>query len=280
MDTKEKRPVNAPMSPSPALLESREGGIVTLTLNLPELRNPISDPEVLEPLIAALARLDADKATRVIILTGAGSAFSSGGNLKTMGSSGGLNDPLPAQTRMNYKYGIQRLPLLIEAMEVPVVAAVNGPAIGAGLDLALMCDVRVAAASARFAESFVKVGIVPGDGGAWFLPRVVGFSKACEMALTGDAIDAAEALACGLVSKVVPDADLMVEAGRVAARIAANPPHVVRMTRRLLRQGRGASLEALLETSAAMQALAHATADHAEAVAALLERRAPAFTGS
>jgi len=264
---------------APILVETHAAGIITLTLNRPELRNPISDPDLLEALIETLTRLDADKETRVIILTGAGSAFSSGGNLKAMGAAGGLNDPLPARTRMNYKYGIQRLPLLIEAMEVPVVVAVNGPAIGAGLDLALMCDVRIAAQSARFAESFVKVGIVPGDGGAWFLPRVVGFSKACEMALTGDAIDAAEALACGLVSKVVPDAELMEEALRMAHRIAANPTHVVRMTRRLLRQGRGASLDALLETSAAMQALAHATADHVEAVAALLERRAPAFTG-
>lgn len=267
------------MTTPTALLETRDGGIVTLTLNLPELRNPISDAEILEPMLATLARLDADNATRAIILTGAGSAFSSGGNLKTMGATGGLNDALPAQTRLNYRRGIQRLPLLIEAMEVPLIAAVNGPAIGAGLDLALMCDLRIAAASARFAESFVKVGIVPGDGGAWFLPRVVGFSKACEMALTGDAIDAAEALACGLVSKVVDDATLMDEARALAARIAANPPHVVRMTRRLLRQGRVSDLPALLEVSAAMQALAHATSDHVEAVSALLERRKPAFTG-
>ena len=173
-----------------AVLEENADGIVTLTLNRPEQRNPISDDDVLETLIAALARLDADNATRAIIITGAGSAFSSGGNLKKMGASGGLNDPLPAQTRLNYRRGIQRLPLLIEAMEVPPIAAVNGPAVGAGCDLACMCDLRIAGESARFAESFVKVGIVPGDGGAWFLPRVVGFSKACEMALTGDAIDA------------------------------------------------------------------------------------------
>lgn len=262
-----------------AVLEENADGIVTLTLNRPEQRNPISDEDVLETLIAALARLDADNATRAIIITGAGSAFSSGGNLKKMGASGGLNDPLPAQTRLNYRRGIQRLPLLIEAMEVPTIAAVNGPAVGAGCDLACMCDLRIAGESARFAESFVKVGIVPGDGGAWFLPRVVGFSKACEMALTGDAIDAREALACGLVSRVVPDADLLAEARALAARIAANPPHAVRMTRRLLRQGRNADLDSLLEMSAAMQALAHATDDHREAVAGLLERRAPHFTG-
>lgn len=262
-----------------AVLEENADGIVTLTLNRPEQRNPISDDDVLETLIAALARLDADNATRAIIITGAGSAFSSGGNLKKMGASGGLNDPLPAQTRLNYRRGIQRLPLLIEAMEVPTIAAVNGPAVGAGCDLACMCDLRIAGESARFAESFVKVGIVPGDGGAWFLPRVVGFSKACEMALTGDAIDAREALACGLVSRVVPDADLLTEARALAARIAANPPHAVRMTRRLLRQGRNADLDSLLEMSAAMQALAHATDDHREAVAGLLERRDPHFTG-
>ncbi|QCG93365.1 crotonase/enoyl-CoA hydratase family protein [Azospirillum sp. TSA2s] len=262
-----------------AVLEENADGIVTLTLNRPEQRNPISDEDVLETLIAALARLDADNATRAIIITGAGSAFSSGGNLKKMGASGGLNDPLPAQTRLNYRRGIQRLPLLIEAMEVPTIAAVNGAAVGAGCDLACMCDLRIAGESARFAESFVKVGIVPGDGGAWFLPRVVGFSKACEMALTGDAIDAREALACGLVSRVVPDADLLAEARALAARIAANPPHAVRMTRRLLRQGRNADLDSLLEMSAAMQALAHATDDHREAVAGLLERRDPHFTG-
>jgi enoyl-CoA hydratase/carnithine racemase len=142
-----------------------------------------------------------------------------------------------------------------------------------------MCDIRIAGESARFAESFVKVGIIPGDGGAWLLPRVVGFSKACEMTFTGDTLNAQEALACGLVSKVVPDAELLAAAGAIAARIAANPPKAVRMTKRLMVQGRDMSLPALLEMSAAMQALAHTTADHREAVTAFLEKRAPQFTG-
>lgn len=264
---------------SAPLIEVRDDTVVTLTLNMPDLRNPISDDAVLEALIETLTRLDGDDSVRAIILTGAGSAFSSGGNLKKMGAHGGLNDPLPARTRMNYRRGIQRLPLVLEAMEVPTIAAVNGPAIGAGCDLACMCDLRIAAESASFAESFVKVGIAPGDGGAWFLPRVVGFSKASEMALTGDPITAAEALACGLVSKVVPDADLMDAARALARRVAANPPHAVRMTRRLLRQGRNADLAAALDAAAAMQAVAHATQDHREAVAALLERRRGTFTG-
>ncbi|MBP2229405.1 crotonase/enoyl-CoA hydratase family protein [Azospirillum agricola] len=264
--------------PDPVLYEENDG-IVTLTLNRPETRNPISDHDMIEALLEALNRIDGDMSVRAAILTGTGSSFSSGGNLKTMGEQGGINDPLPAQTRRNYKRGIQRIPLAFEALEVPIIAAVNGPAIGAGCDLACMCDLRIAAESARFAESFVKVGIVPGDGGAWLLPRVVGFSKACEMALTGDPIDAAEALACGLVSKIVPDAELLDHARRLALRIAANPSHAVRMTKRLLREGRNVKLDALLEMSAAMQALAHATEDHKEAVAALLGKRSPVFSG-
>ena len=134
--------------------------------------------------------------------------------------------------------------------------------------------------SAKFAESFVKLGIIPGDGGAWLLPRVVGYSKACEMAFTGDMLSAAEALACGLVSKVVPDAGLMAEARKLADRIAANPPHAVRMTKRLIREGQHVQLATLLELSAAMQSLAHATADHKEAVAAFMEKRKPEFGGA
>lgn len=261
------------------VLTSRRDDVVTLTLNLPDLRNAISDEPMLNALISALTEADKDSTVRVVILTGAGSAFSSGGNLKQMREGGGLNDAVANRTRSNYRYGIQRLPLLFEALEVPVIAAVNGPAIGAGCDLACMCDIRIAGESARFAESFVKVGIVPGDGGAWLLPRVVGFSKACEMALTGDVVDAAEALSIGLVSKVVPDGELLTAAAAMADRIAANAPHATRMTRRLLREASVNTLAATLELSAAFQALAHATSDHKEALSAMLEKRAPRFTG-
>ncbi|MGA7324816.1 MAG: crotonase/enoyl-CoA hydratase family protein [Rhodomicrobium sp.] len=264
---------------SDLVIFENENGIVTLTLNQPALRNPISDAPVIEALVQALVRADSDASVRVVILTGAGSAFCSGGNLKTMREGHGLADKLPVKTRENYRRGIQRIPLAFEAMEVPVIAAVNGPAIGAGCDLACMCDIRIAAESATFAESFVKLGIIPGDGGAWLLPRVVGFSKACEMAFTGDPVNAVEALACGLVSRVVPDVELMAAAKALAMRIAANPPYAVRMTKRLLREGRHARLDTLLEMSAAMQSLAHETADHREAVAAMLEKRAPRFTG-
>lgn len=263
---------------SPLLVEQQDA-VLTVTLNQPERRNPISDLAMIDALISTMAEADADLGVRVVILTGAGTAFSSGGDLKQMKAGVGLRAGLPAQTRRNYRTGIQRLPLAFHALEVPVIAAVNGPAIGAGLDLATMCDIRIAAESARFAESFVKVGIVPGDGGAWLLPRIVGFSRATELALTGEMFDARQALEWGLVSHVVPDGELLAKAREIAAKIAANPPHAVRMTKRLLREGQTATLANILEMSAAMQSLAHATRDNDEAIDAFIEKRAPVFRG-
>lgn len=262
------------------LLQQRDGAILTVTLNLPEKRNPISDNDMVDALCTAMETADKDIDVRCVILTGAGSAFSSGGDLKQMAPDvGSLRSSRPVQTRRNYKYGIQRLPMLFQALEVPVIAAVNGPAIGAGCDLACMCDIRIASENARFAESFVKLGIIPGDGGAWLLPRIVGFSKATELALTGEQIDAQEARRIGLVSDVVAADELLAAAKVIADKIAANPPHAVRMTKRLLREGQTADLKNILEMSAAMQAIVHATSDNDEAINAFLEKRAPNFTG-
>lgn len=262
-----------------ALLIERSDNIVTLTLNLPAKRNPITDPALIDALESALKAADADLSVRAVIVTGAGSAFSSGGDLDQMTVGRGLRDALPVETRRNYRNGIQRLPLVFDALEVPVIAAVNGPAIGAGCDLACMCDIRIASDTARFAESFVRVGLIPGDGGAWLLPRVVGFPKASEMALTGEAIDAHAALACGLVTEVAASSDLMAAAQRKARLIAANPPHAVRMTKRLLRHAQTSSLAATLEMSATMQATVHATRDHDEALAATKEKRTGMYRG-
>ena len=268
------------MSDAPVLYSLDDQGIATITLNRAELRNPISDLDLIEALLDTLTQIEDDPNVRCAILTGAGTAFSAGGNLKAMRpDSGGLNASLPARTRRNYKSGIQRLPLAFAALEVPVIAAVNGPAIGAGLDLACMCDLRVASESAKFAESFVKLGIIPGDGGAWLLQRIVGFSKAAELTLTGETIDAAEALRIGLVSQVVPAADLIEAARKMAARIACNPSFAVRMAKRLLWDAQSMSIGQVLEMSAAMQSVAHATKDNAEAVNAFLEKRKPVFKG-
>ena len=264
---------------SDKVLYEADGPIVTITLNDAGMRNPISELDMVNGIVSALERLNQDRSARVAILTGAGTAFSSGGDLRKMRDDFATRAEKPHLTPLYYKHGIQRIPLAFEKLDVPIIAAVNGPAIGAGLDLACMCDMRIASESARFAESFVKVGIVPGDGGAWLLPRVVGYSKACEMAFTGDMLNAAEALACGLVSKVVPDEELMTAANALAERVAVNPPHAVRMAKRLLMEGRHTRLDTLLEMSAAMQALTHATADHREAVNAFLEKRKPVFKG-
>lgn len=264
---------------SEPLLVSRDGDVVTLTLHRPELRNPISDPDMVDAFEQAIKDVNADTTVRALIVTGSGSTFSSGGNLKHMRDRQGMFAGTPAEIRVGYQRGIQRIPRAMASLEVPSIAAVNGPAIGAGCDLACMCDMRVASTSASFAESFVKVGIVPGDGGAWFLPRAVGLSRACEMAFTGDAIDAQRALAWGLVSELFEPDALMDGARALAGRIAVNPPQVLRMTKRLLREGQHLRLDSLLELSATMQALAHHTADHHEAVEAMLQKRRAVFSG-
>jgi enoyl-CoA hydratase/carnithine racemase len=253
-------------------------GIVTLTLNRAKLRNPITDVDMVSSLVDALRRMHRDSTVRVGILTGAGTAFSSGGNLRQMGAAA-IQRP-PVETRREYDIGVQLIPRAFEALDVPIIAAVNGPAIGAGCDLACMCDIRIAAKSARFAESFVKVGLVPGDGGSWLLQHAVGYSKACELAFTGDALSAEEALACGLVSTVVLDNELMRAARELATKIAANPPHVVRLTKRLMLHSRQNGLESVLQLASAMQSLAHTTKDHVEAVEAIIGKREPRFTGS
>jgi enoyl-CoA hydratase/carnithine racemase len=162
---------------------------------------------------------------------------------------------------------------------VPVIAAVNGPAIGLGNDMACLADLRIAADSAIFGATFLKVGLVPGDGGAWILPRTIGAARAAELFFTGDTIDAQTALAWGLVSKVVPDGDLLAEARALAARICRQPPDVLRMTKKLMREGMGASFDTIMEMSASMQSLAHMTRDHGEAVAAFFDKRLPVFKG-
>lgn len=264
--------------PDPVLYEMN-GHIVTLTLNRHETRNAISEDEMVNAIVAACDRINADVDARVAIITGAGSAFSSGGNVKDMRDKKGMFGGTASEIREGYRKGIQRIPLAVAALEVPIIAAVNGAAIGAGCDLAVMCDIRIASEKALFAESFVKVGLIPGDGGAWFLPRAIGLSRANEMAFTGEPINAQTALEWGLVSRVVPSDELMDAANELAMRIAANPPAALRMTKKLLKEGEHSRLESLLEMSASLQALAHQTKDHTEAVNAIIEKRTPNFIG-
>lgn len=259
------------------LIIERDGPVLIVTLNRPDERNAISETEHSEEIAAMCARVTRDASIRAVVLTGKGKAFCAGGNVKHMRERAGMFAGSPFEIRNRYRTGIQLIPAALYDLEVPVVAAINGPAIGAGLDLACMCDIRVAADTAVFAESFVKLGIVPGDGGAWLLPRVIGMAKASLLTLTGETIDASRALDYGLVTEVVAGEHLLSRALEIASQIAANPGHATRLAKRLLREGQDMKLAPLLELSAAFQALAHHSADHPEAVTAFVEKRAPNF---
>ncbi|EAQ00587.1 enoyl-CoA hydratase [Janibacter sp. HTCC2649] len=262
----------------PVLVE-REGFVETWTLNRPEQRNPVSDGDTIEAIVSHAARVDHDPGVRAVILTGAGSAFSAGANLNQVRSDEvPFGGPL-SRARNGYRHGIQQIPLALHGCEVPLIAAVNGPAIGAGFDLALLCDLRIASHSATFAESFVRVGLIPGDGGAWLLPRAIGAARAAQLTLTGASIDAVTALDWGLVSEVVPGEQLLERAHALADLIAANPPATVRMAKRLLREQDHQSLASNLELAAALQPLAQRSLDHTEAVEAMLAKRSPRFIG-
>jgi enoyl-CoA hydratase/carnithine racemase len=261
------------------LVIEHDAAVVTVRMNRPETRNALTDPQQMQEFTDLCMDLRRDRAVKVMILTGADTSFCAGGNVKDMRDRKGIFAGSPYELRNSYRDGIQRIPLALYELEVPVIAAVNGPAIGAGLDLACMCDIRMASDNATFAESFVRLGIVPGDGGAWLLPRIVGMPKAAILAFTGDTIDAAKALEWGLVAQVVPAARLLAEAQSLARRIAANAGHALRMSKRLLREGQHMRLDSLLELSASFQALAHYTEDHQESVRALLEKRTPNLTG-
>lgn len=263
---------------SEAVLFEQRGRVGVLTLNRPETRNAIDD-ELAEAIASRCDRLNREMSVSCLVLTGAGSAFCSGGNVKDMQARAGMFGGSPAEARRGYRFGIQRIPLAMYDLEIPVVAAVNGPAVGAGCDLALMCDVRVAAEQASFAESFVRLGLVSGDGGAWFLPRIVGAARAYEMTLTGDPVDAERALDWGLVSAVHPPQDLLPQALAIAERMARHPPHSLRLNKRLLRETERLTLPQSLELAAALQSIAQATDDFREGVTAMLEKRKPDFQG-
>lgn len=258
----------------------RDGPVALVTLNDPASRNALT-PSVVGPLCDFVAGANADASLSCIVLTGAGKSFCSGGNVKDMRDGA---DPMYAgsahEMQEGYRNGAQRITRLFHALDVPVIAAVNGHAIGAGCDLACMCDIRIAGPAAKFAESFMRVGIVSGDGGAWLLPRVVGLPRALEMALTCRALDAEEALAWGLVTHVVAERDLLDTALGMARSIASFPPRSIRLNKRLIIKSQDMTLDGSLELSAAFQAIVQNTRDQKEAVAALLEKRPPRYVGS
>lgn len=247
----------------------RTGRIQTWTIDVPDAANAITGSDFIAAFDDAVDAANTATDVSVVILTGAGRFFSAGGNVRDMRDRTGVFGLEPLDQRHGYVSGIQRIPRALQRLEVPVIAAVNGAAIGAGCDLAVMCDLRIAAESAFFAESFVQLGLIPGDGGTWFLPRAVGWARAAEMTLTGDRVDAATALSWGLVNEVLSDDELLPAAHRLAERIAKNPAPAVRMAKRLLLESRTASLDSTLALAAALQPLAHQDPEHHRRVAEL-----------
>jgi enoyl-CoA hydratase/carnithine racemase len=261
------------MSTARVLIERRAEGVVVLTLNDPDHRNPLSDSEMIEALIAGLRGVEQDPQARVLVITGQGPTFSAGGNVRAMHERSGMFGGSAAEIAESYHASVQQLPLILSRIDIPTIAAVNGPAMGAGCDLSLMCDLRIASTTALFGEVFVGLGLVSGDGGGWFLVRHLGYQRAAEISFRARPIDAAEALSLGLVLEVLEPGELMSRTLDIAAEIAAKPPSAIRMTKRLLRMAERMQLQDYLVTAGAMQAAAHGTPEHESAVAAFVNKK-------
>lgn len=245
------------------------GGVARIVLNRPERRNAFTFA-MIDAWAEALRQCRLDDAVKVVVVTGRGPAFCSGGDIVEM--SDRLNQT-PEQRKNELFLRIQRIPLALEDLDKPVIAAVNGVATGAGMDLALMCDIRYAAESAKFAETYVNVGLVPGAGGAHYLPRLVGVSKALELFLTGDFIDAGEAHRIGIVNKVFPDESLAAEVDRIALKLAASSGPALRTMKRAIYQGLRNDLRTNLDLISSHYAVITATEQHKDAVRSFVERR-------
>lgn len=262
------------------ITEEKRGAILIWTLDREARLNALPDLGDGDEVAAACERVNADPSIRCVVLTGAGRAFSAGGDLTAMRDRRDLFEGSGAAIRERYRRVVHRIVRSLYGLEVPLIAAVNGPAMGLGCDIAGLADIRIASDRASFGVPFLKLGIIPGDGGSWLLPRNVGYARAAELLFTARSIDAATAAEWGLVNRAVAHDSLMDEALAVAALVAAQPPQALRMAKTLLRQGRDTTFDQMLEMSAAMQALAHLTEDHQEGVAAVLEKRPGDFNGN
>lgn len=258
-----------------AVLDSH---VLWVTLNNPDQSNAIS-LEMVDSLTRVLKFADFDPTVRVIVIKGAGISFCAGGDVKAMQNKTGMFAGESNELRMRYMHGIQQIPKCIEDLSKPLIAMVNGAAIGAGCDLAMMCDIRIGTPKAKFGETFVKLGLVPGDGGAFFLQRVIGYSKAMQMSLTGDIIAGEEAFKWGLLNYFVEESKLEDETKSLAEKIANNAPVAVHMTKKAMKTAYLSDLHTVLDMAAAYQGIAQRTEDHFAALQGMKEKKAPEFQG-
>lgn len=255
----------------PAVLGEVSAGVLTLTLNRPDALNAF-DAAMKSELLAALKGASRDRAVRALIVTGAGRAFSAGQDLKERPV--GASD-FAAELRERYN----PIVLAMRRLEKPIVGAINGVAAGAGMSIALACDLLIASESASFLQAFGRVGLVPDTGSTWVLPRLVGYHRAAELQMLAEPVDAARAEQLGIVNRVVPGDRLMEEARSVAGRLAEAAPLALGLAKRALNRALESGLEEQLELEAQLQGIAGRSNDHAEGVRAFTEKRAAHFTG-
>ncbi|MFV0665808.1 enoyl-CoA hydratase-related protein [Denitromonas sp.] len=260
---------------TPALTDATlaiDGRVATLTFNRDDVRNALTGTGLIDDIVNVAEWVNGCDDVSVLVMTGAGSAFSAGGNVKDMAERGGDFAGDVAECADRYRRGIQRIPLALHNVEIPVIAAVNGPAIGAGFDLANMADLRIASTKAKFGETFLNLGIIPGDGGAWFMQRLIGYQQAFELTLSGRIVGADEAKSMGIVLDVVEPDQLMARAQEIATRIASQPPKATRLTKRLMKMAQRMELKDFLDLCATFQGMCHNEPEHLEAVHRMLKR--------
>lgn len=260
------------------LLYEKRDGIATITLNRPERMNSFS-AAMLQQWADAIEDAHYDEAVRVVIVTGAGRGFCSGMDVKDRAASD-RNDRFDVvASRHHLRDSVHKVARAVARLEKPYLAAINGPAVGAGMDMASMADIRFAADTAKFGMSFIRVGIVPGDGGAYHLPRIVGRAKALELIWTGDLFDAHEALRIGYVSRVVPSEQLMEETVGFARRLAEGPAVAIQLSKKLVDQSAAVDYDTALDLAEYAMLIARSTEDAVEGPRAFAEKRPPQFTG-
>ena len=240
--------------------------IAILTFCRNDIRNALTGSYLIDDIINTINYVNKNNKISVLIITGEGKVFSSGGNIKEMLKKNSSFSGPVEEVEKKYRYGIQKIPINMEKIEIPTIAAINGPAIGAGFDLACMCDFRIMSNKAYLSENFINLGIIPGDGGAYFLQRLIGYQKAAELTLTGRKVFPDEALNLGLILKKVEEDQLLKEATKLATEIAKKPKNTVRYTKRLLKMGSKLPLSEFLDFCALFQGISHNHEDHKNAV--------------
>ncbi|MDX2418079.1 MAG: enoyl-CoA hydratase-related protein [Xanthomonadales bacterium] len=274
--------MSSTMSNIPSLTDAQleiNDRVATLKFNRDDVRNALTGTALVDDIVTVVDWINSESSISCLIITGNGKAFCSGGNIKEMRDDKGTFGGTPAQIAEKYRRGIQRMSLAMHSIEIPVIAAVNGPAIGAGFDLACMCDIRLGCENTLLGETFINLGIIPGDGGAWFLQRLVGYQKAAELTFSGRLVKAEEALQIGLLLELVTANQLLTKATELAQSFAAKSPQALRMTQRLMKSAQRLELGDFLDLSSIYQASCHHTQDYRRAVNGFLDKTTVEFKG-